>query len=130
MGTSQANYWLQRLLPVLRAALDDLGVLPARDGQGLVAMRCPASELKLLIIDGTERRRQRPKNPEKQAQFYSGKKKAHTEKNVLVVNATSERVLFLSATYAGKVHDKKIADQEQIVYPGEAILYPTFRTMM
>lgn len=123
MGTSQANYWLQRLLPVLRAALNDLGVMPERDGQRLATMRCPFSELKNLIIDGTERRRQRPKNPEKQALFYSGKKKAHTNKNIVVANATSDRVLFLSTTYAGKMHDKKIADQEQIVYPGEAILY-------
>jgi hypothetical protein len=123
MGASQANHWLQRLLPVLRAALDDLGVLPEREGHRLATMRCPFAELRTLIIDGTERRRQRPKNPEKQALFYSGKKKAHTTKNVIVANATSDRVLFLSATYAGKTHDKKIADQEQIVYPGEAILY-------
>jgi len=27
----------------------------------------------------------------------------------------------LSTTYAGKTNDKRIADQEQIVYPGEAI---------
>jgi hypothetical protein len=123
MGTSQANYWLQRLLPVLQAALDDLGVLPERDGPGLATMRCPFAELRALIIDGTERRRQRPRNPEKQALFYSGKKKAHTTKNIIVANATSDRVLFLSATYAGKMHDKKIADREQIVYPGEAVLY-------
>ena len=123
MGASQANYWLQRLVPVLQAAVDDLGVLPGRDGQRLAAMRCPFSELRALIIDGTERRRQRPRNPEKQALFYSGKKKAHTAKDVIVANATGDRVLFLSATYAGKTHDKKIADQEQIVYPGEAILY-------
>jgi hypothetical protein len=63
------------------------------------------------------------KNPKEQGLFYSGKKKAHTEKNIVVVNATSERVLFLRATYAGKVPDKRIADQEQIVYPGEAVLY-------
>lgn len=123
MGASQANYWLQRLLPMLRTALDDLGVLPERDGRRLATMRCPFAELSALIIDGTERRRQRPRNPEKQALFYSGKKKAHTTKNIIVANATSDRVLFLSATYAGKTHDKKIADQEQIVYPGEAILY-------
>jgi hypothetical protein len=123
MGTSQANYWLQRLLPVLQAAFDDLGVLPERDGPRLATMRCPFSELRTLIIDGTERRRQRPRNAEKQALFYSGKKKAHTTKNIIVANATSDRVLFLSATYAGKTHDKKIADQEQIVYPGEAVLY-------
>jgi hypothetical protein len=123
MSASQANYWLQRLLPVLRAALDDLGVLPERDGQRLATIRCPTPEGKEFIIDGTERRRQRPKNPEKQRLFYSGKKKTHTDKNIIVVNATSERVLFLSATYAGKTNDKKIADQEQIVYPGETILY-------
>ena len=123
MGASQANYWLQRLLPVLQAALDDLGVLPEREGHRLATLRCPFAELRTLIIDGTERRRQRPRNPEKQALFYSGKKKAHTTKNIIVANATTDRVLFLSATYAGKTHDKKIADQEQIVYPGEAILY-------
>jgi len=123
MGASQANYWLQRLLPVLQTALDDLGVMPERDGHRLAAMRCQPSELNKLIIDGTERRRQRPKNPEKQALFYSGKKKTHTNKNILVVNAMSERVLFLSPTYAGKTNDKKIADQEDIAYPGEAILY-------
>jgi transposase len=123
IGTSQVNYWLQRLLPVLRAALDHLGVLPERNGKHLATMPCPSSELKKLIIDGTERRRQRPKSPAKQALFYSGKKKAHTDKNIIIVNARNERVLFLSTTYAGKTHDKKIADQEQIVYPREAILY-------
>jgi len=123
MSASQANYWLQRLSPVLRAALDDLGVLPERDGKRLATIRCLAPELKEFIIDGTERRRQRPKDPEKQRLFYSGKKKAHTDKNIVVVNATSERVLFLSDTYAGKTNDKKIADQEQIAYPGEVVLY-------
>jgi hypothetical protein len=123
IGTSQANYWLQRLLPVLRAALDHLGVLPERDGQCLATMPCPSSELKKLIIDGTERRRQRPKNREKQTLYYSGKKKAHTDKNLIIVNARNARVLFLSTTYAGKIHDNRIADQEQIVYPAEAILY-------
>jgi hypothetical protein len=123
MSPSQANYWLQHLLPVLREALDDLGVLPERDGQRLAALKCPARQLRKLIIDGTERRRQRPKSPAKQALFYSGKKKAHTDKNIIVVNGTTDRVLFLSATYAGKTNDKKIADQEQIVFPGEAVLY-------
>jgi DDE superfamily endonuclease/Helix-turn-helix of DDE superfamily endonuclease len=123
IGTSQANYWLYRLLPALRLALDQLHVLPERDGHQLVTTVGGSKRAKVLIIDGTERRRQRPKKPEKQALYYSGKKKAHTDKNVLVVSAPSKRVLFLSGTYAGKVHDKKIADQEQLVYPRDAILY-------
>src|SRR5215208_3390293 len=60
-GLSQpgVNYWLRRLLPVLRDALDDLGALPERDGAAFARARPP----RRLIIDGTERRRQRPKNP-------------------------------------------------------------------
>jgi hypothetical protein len=123
LSTSQANWWLQRLLPVLQWALDKLGALPERDGSQLASRGSSATESKKLIIDATERRRQRPKNQEKQRLHYSGKKKTHSDKNVLVVNARSERVLYLSSTYAGKVHDKKIADQEGIAFPDDAILY-------
>jgi hypothetical protein len=31
LSTPQVNSWIHRLLPVLRSALDDLGVLPERD---------------------------------------------------------------------------------------------------
>ena len=75
-----------------------------------------------MVIDGTERHRQRPKNPVKQALHYSGKKKAHSDKNVVIINTASKRVAFLSTTYAGKTHDKKIADQEQVRYPRQCIL--------
>ncbi len=57
---------------------------------------------------------QRPKTPEKQALYYSGKKKTHTDKNVLVAGAADGQVLFLSGTYPGKTHDKRIADEEQL----------------
>ena len=70
----------------------------------------PAAEPK-LIIDGTERRRQRPKDPEKQAPHYSGKKKAHTDKNVIITCLEGKDVDFLSRTYVGRTHDKKIADR-------------------
>src|SRR5947207_7615640 len=33
LSQSRVNYWLGRWLPVLRDALDDLGVLPERDAQ-------------------------------------------------------------------------------------------------
>lgn len=80
-------------------------------------------EAPALIIDGTERRRQRPKSPEKQALHYTGKHKTHSDKNVVVVNAKTKRVGYLSQTYVGKTHDKKIADQEALCYPRDAILY-------
>src|SRR5262245_23965064 len=123
ISTSQANYWLHHLLPVLRCALDELGVLPERDGQRLARrVRRPKGRA-TVIIDGSERRRQRPKQAEKQALHYSGKKKAHTDKNVLLANAADEEVLSLSGTYPGKAHEKRIADEEQLSYPPGTTLY-------
>src|SRR5207253_8891336 len=75
------------------------------------------------IIDGTERRRQRPKNAEKQARHYSGKKKTHTDKNVVLTNAANEEVLFLSGTYPGATNDKRIADEAHLQYPPGTTLY-------
>ena len=59
--------------------------------------------------DGTERRIVRPQDPVEQTECYSGKKKDHTVKNVLLVNALLI-ILFLSDTYGGRTHDKPIAD--------------------
>ena len=123
LSASQANYWLHHLLPVLRSALDNLGVLPERDGGRLARRPGSAEGARVFIIDGTERRRQRPRNAEKQALHYSGKKRAHTDKNVLVASAGNERILFLSGTYPGTAHDKRIADEEHLTYPPGTTLY-------
>lgn len=114
---SRVNEWVHRLMPILTVALDELGVLPERDPGHFAQSEPQHGECPELIIDGTERRRQRPKNPEKQAAAYSGKKKTHGDKNVVIVQAKSKRVGFLSQTYGGKTHDKKIVDTEPIVYP-------------
>ncbi len=119
----RVNGWVHRLLPVLKVALDELGVLPERDPAHFAQSEQQHGERLELIIDGTERRRQRPKNPEKQAAAYSGKKKTHCDKNVVIVQAKTKRVGFLSQTYAGKTHDKKIVDTEPIVYPSGTTLY-------
>src|SRR5262249_53656389 len=123
ISTAQANYWLHHLLPILRRALAALGVLPERQGDRLARPACGSGSPPVVIIDGTERRRQRPKKAEKQALHYSGKRKAHTDKNVVVVSAGSARVLFLSATYAGTANDKRIADEADLRYPPRTTLY-------
>jgi DDE superfamily endonuclease len=124
-GLSQprVNYWLHRLLPVLREALDALGVLPQRDPQAFAQATAPRGPRLRRLIDGSERRRQRPKNPEKQAAHYSGRKKTHSDKNVIVAEAGSQRIEYLSPTYAGRVSDKGIADREAIAYPPGTVLY-------
>ena len=123
LSPSRVNYWLHRLLPVLRDARDDLGVLPERDPQALARTATPPRGQTQRIIDGTERRRQRPNNPEKQRAHYSGRKKTHSDKNVVVADADSRRIDFLSQTYEGRMPDKSIADREGIAYPPGTVLY-------
>jgi hypothetical protein len=124
-GLSQprVNYWLHRLLPLLHDTLAELEALPERDPQAFAGARGSDGPEAPRIIDGTERRRQRPKNPEKQALHYSGRKKAHSDKNVVVTSAASNRIDFLSQTYPGRAADKGIADHEGIAYPPGTVLY-------
>jgi DDE superfamily endonuclease len=56
-----------------------------------------------------------------QKESYSGKKKDHTVKNVLLVNALL-LILFLSDTYGGCVHDKRIADATPYPLPARSRL--------
>jgi hypothetical protein len=122
LSQAQANEWIHRLLPVLQGALDTLGVLPERKGRAFARHERQQKEPGDLIIDGTERRRQRPKNSKKQAKYYSGRKKMHSDKNVVLVNTHSQRVGYLSPTVEGKLHDKAVAEQEQILYPRQTVL--------
>ncbi len=124
-GISQGrtNEWIHRLLPILKQALDDLGVLPERDPKKFKAKEQHQKDATASIIDGTERRRQRPKQAEKQALHYSGKKKIHSDKNVVIATVKRKRVSYLSQTYPGKTHDKKVADTENISYPAQITLY-------
>ena len=113
----QANEWIHRLLPVLKQALDDLGYAPERDPQKFKESEQGQKDAMKAIIDGTERRRQRPKDAKKQALYYSGKKKIHSEKNIVIATVKKKRVSYLSQTYPGKTHDKKVAETENIAYP-------------
>ena len=123
LSQARVNYWVHHLLPLLQQTLGTLELLPEREPRQFAQHERAKQEPPELIIDGTERRRQRPKSPTKQALHYSGKHKTHSDKNVVVVNAKTKRVGYLSPTYAGKTHDKKIVDQEAIEYPRDAILY-------
>jgi len=122
MSQSSANEWIHALLPVLAQALDALGVLPEREGSKAAKQARRPGETPDLIVDGVERRRQRPKDPKIQAIHYSGKKKGHYDKNIVVVNTRSKRVSFLSKTVPGSVHDKAMADHAAIGFPKRATL--------
>jgi len=117
MSQSQANVWIHRLSEVLKRALGDGEYLPERNPAASeeALKKCPGLS---FVIDGTEREIQRPKDPKEQIIFYSGKKKTHTVKNIVIADAVSKKVIFLSRTCEGKKHDKKICDEENPAFPG------------
>ncbi|HEY5865479.1 MAG TPA: transposase family protein [Candidatus Tectomicrobia bacterium] len=122
LSQPQAHAWIHRLLPVLQQALRILGEAPERDARRVATSDLTRAGGPDLTIDGSERRRQRPKDHAKQQEHYSGKKKAHTDKNILLVNANTKKVVYLSPTVAGKTHDKKATDDAQLTYPHNATL--------
>jgi len=122
MGQSQACAWIHTLTPILKQALAALKHLPERLPAEVAARLAESGERK-FGIDGTERKIQRPKDAEAQRQYYSGKKRTHTVKNNVLVTLKSRRVKYLSQTYEGKKHDKKICDEEQPTFPEGSTLY-------
>src|SRR5437660_8542863 len=85
LSQPQANAWIHRLLPVLQQALRDLGEAPERDARRVATSDLARTGGPDLTIDGSERRRQRPQENAKQKEHYSGKKKRHSDNNILLV---------------------------------------------
>ena len=55
----------------LKSALSNSGVMPANS---IIELNTKLTDVRLIIVDGTEQRKNRPKNKEKQKKYYSGKK--------------------------------------------------------
>jgi hypothetical protein len=116
----QANKWIMRLLPVLQRALEALAALPVRQPPALEQVLARCRDLR-LTLDGVERPIRRPKDPQKQRACYSGRKKRHTVKNLVVEERRS--VEFLSPTAPGSQHDKTLAEPlEAVRFPGQSVV--------
>jgi hypothetical protein len=111
---SRAHRWMLRLQPLLETVLAKKMVLPERKLESIEEFVARFPYAKEVMIDGTERPIQRPKDKDKQKSHYSGKKKRHTRKH-LVITDQDKRVLVLSEARVGKVHDKKQLDEAKLV---------------
>lgn len=101
---SQAKRWVDDFRAALEKALEKSMALPVRKIRSVKEFLERFPEVKELIVDGTERPVQRPKDKQKQEERYSGKKKKHTQKNIVAVSRKKE-ILLLSPTHGGKAHD-------------------------
>jgi len=112
---AQPCRWVQQYLPILEAALGREIVLPVRKISSIEEFMHLFPQVKEVLIDGTERPIQRPKDPEKQKANYSGKKKRHTRKNIIMTDKSKE-IFLLTNTQEGKKHDKRIANEAEVFH--------------
>ena len=120
LSQPQACEWIKKLTPLVNAVLGRELLLPARRPADLDTLLKEVPELRLLVIDGVERPVRRPKDKDDQKKNYSGKKKAHRQKNLLI--SSEKRVVYLGPTSAGSIHDKKLADESGLIYPPDALV--------
>lgn len=113
MHQPDANVWIHLLHRILNRALAALGELPVREAEDF---NPEEDQERHFFHDGTERPIPRPRDKEAQKKYYSGKKKQHTIKNMVVINILC-KILFLSQTCEGKKHDKKAADEAGYDFP-------------
>lgn len=128
-GLSQdmSNKWIHVVSPLLLKPMQNWR--PSRRADDM-----PIDDTSVVIVDATERPVER--DTYEQEEFYSGKQRRHTVKNLLVTTLTG-LVVFLSPTVYGTVHDKKLADQtlafskpvEVLADLGFIGCHPAFATM-
>lgn len=99
------------LTKTLEKTLGRKMVLPKRKVRSVEELLEIFPEAEKLLADGTERPIQRPKDKDRQKKNYSGKKKRHTRKN-LVITDKNKRIGYLSPTVEGKRHDYKLFKDE------------------
>jgi hypothetical protein len=104
--------WVIDILPILEKALKIKLVLPKRQ------ISTPEEFFRLfpgvreVMLDGVERPTIRSRKPKTQNKHYSGKKKRHTRKNLVLTD--KRKILLLTPTKHGKVHDKKMSDKNML----------------
>lgn len=106
---------MQRLLPVLQHSLEALKLLPERRFEAVADLEQLIEKEKKIIVDGVERPCARPQDDDQQRARYSGKKKRHMVKN-LIMTDHHRRIIYLSPTANGSMHDYTLF--KQVFPPG------------
>ena len=78
---SKAHRYVHQLAPALLLTLRGLDVLPAREITSLAQMQAVFGDVPTLLLDATERLRQRPQAAVDRPACYSGKKTLYLQKH-------------------------------------------------
>ena len=98
-------------LTILEKSLGKTIQFPERKINTIEEMLEKFPDVKDIFIDGTERSIQRPKRNKTNKRTYSGKKKTHTRKHIIITDER-KRILLVSPAKPGRRHDKRLTDRE------------------
>jgi hypothetical protein len=118
---TKTHVWVTNILPLLRKTLGREIVLPTRRISTREEFFAAFPVMKEVLVDGMERPTVRSKKDKTQRKHYSGKKKRHMRKN-LVVTDVKKRILALTPTKHGRAHDKKLFDKARLHIPEEVAI--------
>lgn len=110
---SRTHIWAHKILPILEKTLGRKFVLPKRRISSVEEFFRLFPVTKEVMLDGLERPTVRSQKKKTQNKHYSGKKKRHTRKNLILVNA-KKKILLITPSKHGRVHDKKMSDKNII----------------
>lgn len=110
---SRTQAWAHKILPILEKTLGRKLVLPQRRIGSLEEFLVLFPETKEVMLDGMERPTIRSQKKKSQNKHYSGKKKRHTRKNLILTNH-KKKILLVTPTKHGRMHDKKLSDKNMI----------------
>jgi hypothetical protein len=109
-GRSRSCEAIHLYTAVLKKVLGRELVLPERKVHSIEELFERFPEIKDVLVDGVERKVQRPVGKKRQNKLYSGKKKIHAKKNVIAIDS-KKKIIFLTPTKSARRHDKRLADK-------------------
>jgi len=111
MNGSNANRNFEKYLAILKATLKRNKTYPKRYFKSLKEFEECFKNEKEIIIDGEEQGVERPEDADCQKDRFSGKKKRHTEKSMVITN-NERKIYYISELYVGSAHDYSILKTE------------------
>lgn len=112
---TRTQQWTHDILPLLEKTLGRKIVLPKRRISTPEEFLAAFPEVKEVMLDGVERPTIRSRKDKTQRKHYSGKKKRHMRKNLIVADE-KKHILILTPSKHGRVHDKKLADKNLLAH--------------
>ena len=117
VSDSTVSRVIARWLPLLEQAGRDTMRMPdpgRKRRRSLDELLHDTPEL-AVIVDSFEQKVQRPKAADERDDWYSHKKRTHTSKTQIAVNEDSGRVVDVSASVRGRVHDLTLLKQSNLL---------------